>query len=86
MLPSRIELLSEALQTPAMTTSAKAAKLFGVPYGERSHTTTFTESGANLYTKDTIELAGDTGFEPVNDGFKDHCLRPDLANPQQIWW
>ena len=26
-------------------------------------------------------LAGDTGFEPVNDDFKDHCLRPDLANP-----
>ena len=27
----------------------------GVSYGERSHTTTFTESGANLYTKDTID-------------------------------
>ena len=28
-----------------------------------------------------INLVGDTGFEPVNDGFKTRCLRPDLANP-----
>ena len=27
-------------------------------------------------------MAGGTGFEPVNDDFKDRCLRPDLANPQ----
>ncbi len=31
-----------------------------------------------------IKLAGDTGFEPVNAGIKTRCLRPNLANPQQI--
>lgn len=42
VLPSRIELLSEVLQTPAMTTSAKAAILFGVLYEDRTHTATVT--------------------------------------------
>ena len=32
-----------------------------------------------------LKLAGGTGFEPVNDDFKDRCLRPDLANPQHVW-
>ena len=30
----------------------------GVLYGERSHSTTFTESGANLYTNNTIDWSG----------------------------
>lgn len=35
-------------------------------YGERSHTIAFTERGANLYTKDTIDsMAGTIGLEPI---------------------
>ena len=32
--------------------------MFGVTYGERSHTTAFTERGANLYTNVTIVWSG----------------------------
>ena len=43
------------------------------------------EGKCKIVAVSILKLAGDTGFEPVNDDFKDRCLRPDLANPQQNW-
>jgi hypothetical protein len=57
-----IEPTSTALQTAAMTTSAKPA--FGVPYRYRSGTTAFTEQGAGHYTKDTIDWYRVRGSNP----------------------
>ena len=61
-----IEPSSTALQTAAMTTSAKLA-LFGVPYRYRSGTTAFTEQGAGHYTKDTIDWPArrDSNSQPL---------------------
>lgn len=42
--------------------------LFGVTYGERSHTTTFTESGANLYTNVTIVWSALQELNPHQKG------------------
>lgn len=55
---SRIERLSEVLQTTAMTTSAKLAILFGVLYEDRTHTTAFTAQCADHYTNNTPKKTG----------------------------
>ena len=58
-------------------------------YGGRGETRTHTpiaepsvfKTAAAMPIRLTLPLVGDTGFEPVNGGFKIHCLRPNLANP-----
>ena len=52
VLLTRIELVIQSYQDCGIPLTYKSR---GVSNGERSHTTAFTERGANLYTIDTIK-------------------------------
>jgi hypothetical protein len=77
VLPLGIEPSSTALQTAAMTTSAKAA--LGYPTGI-DPVLPLSQSRVQATTLRT-PLVGDTGLEPVHGGIKIRCLT-SLANPQ----
>jgi hypothetical protein len=77
VLPLGIEPSSMALQTTAMTTSAKAA--LGCP---TSIDLVLPVSQTSMQaTTLRTPLAGDDGLEPPNAGIKIRCLT-NLANPQ----